>query len=102
MNPLMSPQTKRLVFIESFLGNFLFSICMLYGVSMTSAVNAGIIMAMIPAVVAVMSWMFLRRTHQFAHLGCDCLRRHWNSTLYAIKFRATQAIYTPARGRFYS
>jgi drug/metabolite transporter (DMT)-like permease len=57
--PLMTPQTKRLVFIESFLGNFLFSICMLYGVSMTSAVNAGIIMAMIPAVVAVMSWMFL-------------------------------------------
>jgi drug/metabolite transporter (DMT)-like permease len=57
--PLMSPQTKRLVFIESFLGNFLFSICMLYGVSMTSAVNAGIIMAMIPAVVALMSWVLL-------------------------------------------
>ena len=57
--PVMSPQTKRLVFIESLLGNFLFSICMLYGVSMTSAVNAGIIMAMIPAVVALMSWVFL-------------------------------------------
>ncbi len=57
--PLMSPQTKRLVFIESLLGNFLFSICMLYGVSMTSAVNAGIIMAMIPAVVALMSWVLL-------------------------------------------
>ena len=59
MNHVMSPHTKRLVFIESLLGNFLFSICMLYGVSMTSAVNAGIIMAMIPAVVALMSWMFL-------------------------------------------
>ncbi len=58
--PVMSPKTKRLVFIESLLGNFLFSICMLYGVSMTSAVNAGIIMAMIPAVVALMSWAFLR------------------------------------------
>jgi drug/metabolite transporter (DMT)-like permease len=57
--PAMSLQTKRLVFIESLLGNFLFSICMLYGVSMTSAVNAGIIMAMIPAVVALMSWLFL-------------------------------------------
>ena len=57
--PEMTPQTKRLVFIESLLGNFLFSICMLYGVSMTSAVNAGIIMAMIPAVVALMSWAFL-------------------------------------------
>lgn len=58
--PAMSPQTKHLVFVESLLGNFLFSICMLYGVSMTSAVNAGIIMAMIPAVVALMSWAFLR------------------------------------------
>jgi drug/metabolite transporter (DMT)-like permease len=42
------------------LGNFLFSICMLFGVSMTSAVSAGVIMASIPAVVAVLSWAFLR------------------------------------------
>ena len=52
--------TRQLVFLESFLGNFLFSICMLYGVSMTSAVSAGIIMAAIPAVVALLSWGFLR------------------------------------------
>jgi drug/metabolite transporter (DMT)-like permease len=57
--PLTS-QTRRLVFLESFLGNFLFSICMLFGVSMTSAVSAGVIMASIPAVVALLSWMFLR------------------------------------------
>jgi drug/metabolite transporter (DMT)-like permease len=38
----------------------LFSICMLYGMSMTSAVAAGVIMASIPACVAVMSWLFLR------------------------------------------
>lgn len=56
----MTPQIKRLVFLESFLGNFLFSIFMLYGVSMTSAVSAGVIMASIPAVVALMSWGFLR------------------------------------------
>jgi len=56
----MTPTTKRLVFLESFLGNFLFSICMLFGVSMTSAVSAGVIMASIPAVVALMSWAFLR------------------------------------------
>ncbi|HUR90008.1 MAG TPA: DMT family transporter [Ramlibacter sp.] len=56
----MSPQTKRLLFLESFLGNFLFSICMLFGVSMTSAVSAGVIMAAIPAVVALLSWLFLR------------------------------------------
>ena len=58
--PPMTGQTKQLVFLESFLGNFLFSICMLFGVSMTSAVSAGVIMASIPAVVALMSWAFLR------------------------------------------
>lgn len=56
----MTRHTKGLVFLESFLGNFLFSICMLYGVSLTSAVAAGVIMASIPAAVAVMSWLFLR------------------------------------------
>jgi drug/metabolite transporter (DMT)-like permease len=55
----MTPATKKLVFLESLLGNFLFSICMLYGVSMTSAVSAGVIMASIPAVVALLSWLFL-------------------------------------------
>ncbi|MEO8023943.1 DMT family transporter [Polaromonas sp.] len=56
----MTRQTRQLVFLESFLGNFLFSICMLFGVSLTSAVAAGVIMASIPAVVAVLSWLFLR------------------------------------------
>ena len=58
--PPMTSQTRRLVFLESLLGNFLFSICMLYGVSMTSATAAGVILAAIPAAVAVMSWAFLR------------------------------------------
>lgn len=55
----MTVQTKRLLFLESFLGNFLFSICMLFGVSMTGAVTAGVVMATIPAAVALMSWAFL-------------------------------------------
>src|SRR4051795_10439914 len=58
--PPLTGRTHRLLFLESLLGNFLFSICMLFGVSMTSAVSAGVIMAAIPAVVAVMSWLFLR------------------------------------------
>ncbi|TAM46784.1 MAG: EamA family transporter, partial [Burkholderiaceae bacterium] len=58
--PPFTAQTRRLVFLESFLGNFMFTICMLYGVSMTSAVSAGVIMASIPAAVALMSWAFLR------------------------------------------
>lgn len=56
----MTRRTRQLVFLESFLGNFLFSICMLYGVSLTSAVAAGVIMASIPAAVALMSWLFLK------------------------------------------
>ena len=56
----MTSQTRWLVFLESFLGNFLFSICMLFGVSMSSAVAAGVIMAAIPATVALLSWAFLR------------------------------------------
>ncbi|OUM02712.1 DMT family transporter [Variovorax sp. JS1663] len=58
--PAMSMRTRGLVFLESFLGNFLFSICMLFGVSMTTAVSAGVIMASIPAVVAIGSRVFLR------------------------------------------
>src|SRR5882762_9973078 len=58
----LSPHDRRLLFLESFLGNFLFSICMLFGVAMTSALAAGVIMASIPAVVAVMSWLFLRES----------------------------------------
>lgn len=56
----MSPQVRWLVFLESFLGNFLFSICMLFGVSMTTAVSAGVILAAIPATVALLSWLILR------------------------------------------
>ncbi len=56
--PLDVP-TKRLLFVESFLGNFLFSICMLFGVSMAGASSAAIVFAGIPAAVAVLSRLFL-------------------------------------------
>ncbi len=58
--PSISVHTHKLLCVESFLGNFLFSICMLFGVSMTSAVSAGVIMASIPAAVAVLSWLLLK------------------------------------------
>ncbi len=74
--PPMTPRTKQLVFLESLLGNFLFSICMLFGVSMTSAVSAGVIMAAIPAVVALLSWVFLRERigpRVWMAIGCAAL-----------------------------
>lgn len=58
--PAVSSRTRTLLFLESFLGNFLFSICMLFGVSLTTAVAAGVVMSSIPAVVAVLSRVFLK------------------------------------------
>jgi drug/metabolite transporter (DMT)-like permease len=55
----LTRRDRWLLFWESFLGNFLFSICMLYGVMLTSALAAGVTMAAIPAVVAVLSRVFL-------------------------------------------
>jgi drug/metabolite transporter (DMT)-like permease len=49
-----------LFFLMSFFGNFLFSICMLNGIALTTASAAGLIMATLPAVVAVGSRAFLR------------------------------------------
>ena len=72
----MTRKTRQLLFLESLLGNFLFSICMLFGVSMTSAVSAGVIMASIPAVVAVMSWAFLKERiglRTWAAVACSAL-----------------------------
>jgi drug/metabolite transporter (DMT)-like permease len=58
--PPLTARDHRLLFIESFFGNFLFSVCMLFGVSMSTALAAGVIMAGLPAVVAVLSWALLR------------------------------------------
>lgn len=53
-------RTHALLFLQGLLGNFLFSVCMLYGVSLTTASAAGVVMASIPAVVALQSALFLR------------------------------------------
>ena len=55
----LSKHDRMLLFWESFLGNFLFSICMLYGVALTSALAAGVTMAAIPAAVAVLARVFM-------------------------------------------
>ena len=50
----------RTLFMQSLFGNFLFSILMLSGVALTSAAAAGVVMAALPPLVAVFSWLFLR------------------------------------------
>lgn len=58
----LAPRDRRLLFWQSFFGNFLFSICMLYGVALTSALAAGVIMSTIPAAVALLSrWLLDER-----------------------------------------
>jgi drug/metabolite transporter (DMT)-like permease len=74
--PPLSAHDRKLLFWESFLGNVLFSICMLYGVLLTSAVSAGVVMAAIPAAVALLSRWWLgehipRRTA--AAIACAAL-----------------------------
>ena len=57
--PALDARTRRLLFLESFFGNFLFSVCMLYGIARSSALAAGVIMAAIPAAVALLSLALL-------------------------------------------
>lgn len=71
----LSRQTKWLLFFESFFGNFLFTLCMISGVALTSAVTAGVTMAAIPAAVAIMSWLFLREA-----VGV----RTWTAIVFAV------------------
>jgi drug/metabolite transporter (DMT)-like permease len=59
LSPRLTSHERVLVFLQSFFGNFLFSICMLYGVRASSATAAGIIMSILPAVVALGSRVFL-------------------------------------------
>lgn len=56
----LSGATRGWLFLESLLGNVLFSVFMLHGMRLTSAVAAGVIMASLPAAVAVMSRILLR------------------------------------------
>jgi drug/metabolite transporter (DMT)-like permease len=55
----LSAHDRKLLFFESLVGNFLFSICMLYGVAATSALAAGVVMSAIPAAVALLSRVIL-------------------------------------------
>ena len=60
--PPLTRTEHRLFFLLSFFGNFLFSICMLMGIMLTTATAAGVILAALPAVVALLSRWVLRET----------------------------------------
>lgn len=48
------------LFLMAFFGTFMFTLLMLGGVRLTSAVAAGVITSTIPATVAILSWLWLR------------------------------------------
>ena len=58
--PPLSRREHLQLFFMSFFGNFLFSIAMLNGIARTTATAAGVILATLPAAVALLSWLFLR------------------------------------------
>ncbi|WP_230657092.1 DMT family transporter [Psychrobacter sp. I-STPA10] len=59
---LPSLKVALLLAAQAFFGVFLFSLCMLLGLKYTSAVNAGVILGMLPAVNALLSvWLLHER-----------------------------------------
>lgn len=48
------------LFLQAFFGCFLFSLCMLHGVLLTSATSAGIITSATPSVIALLAWLCLK------------------------------------------
>jgi drug/metabolite transporter (DMT)-like permease len=69
----ISRRDSGLLFVESFFGNFMFSICMLSGMALSSALAAGVIMAALPAVIAILSKLFLHeRIEPRVGVGIAC------------------------------
>jgi len=60
--PVLAGHTRLLIFLEAFIGSFLFTIFMVLGVSYSGAVAAGVIMSAIPAMIAVLSRVLLHET----------------------------------------
>ncbi len=68
--PLLIKQSGRLtsiprrdlviLFMQAFLGVFLFSIALLYGLKLTTATESGVITSATPAIVGLVSFMFLK------------------------------------------
>jgi drug/metabolite transporter (DMT)-like permease len=51
-----------IMFLQSFVGNFLYGILLLYGLEWTSAVEGGIILGTTPVVIGLISFLFLRES----------------------------------------
>lgn len=71
--PPPTARVRLLVFLEAFIGSFLFTVFMVLGVSYSGAVAAGVVMSAIPAAIAVLSRLVLReaiRPRVLAAIAC--------------------------------
>ncbi|MFV0284400.1 MAG: DMT family transporter [Castellaniella sp.] len=69
----LSSRLHLLMFLEAFIGSFLFTVFMVLGVSLSGAVAAGVVMSAIPATIAVLSRLVLReaiRPRVLAAIAC--------------------------------
>ncbi|CAH0343976.1 DMT family transporter [Bacillus sp. CECT 9360] len=58
--PSITAKQLIVLFLQAFTGVFLFNIFMLYGLKLTTAIEAGIITSTLPAVVGFISFLFLK------------------------------------------
>ncbi|WP_017754158.1 DMT family transporter [Calidifontibacillus oryziterrae] len=58
--PVIDKKHLIIMFLQAFTGIFLFNVFMLYGLKYTTAMEAGIIMSTLPAVVGIVAYIFLR------------------------------------------
>jgi len=69
----LTPRVHTLLFLLAFVGNYLFSLAMLQGVAQTSAVAGGIVMAALPAAVALLArWTLAERLEARVLGGIAC------------------------------
>jgi drug/metabolite transporter (DMT)-like permease len=69
----LSAHDRRLLFWIALVGSVLFTVCMLHGVRLSSALAAGVIMAALPGAVALLSLAFLReRVAPRTWVGIGC------------------------------
>jgi drug/metabolite transporter (DMT)-like permease len=58
--PLITRRDWMLIFLQTFCGVFLFSVFLLYGLKLTSAAESGIITSSTPAILGLISFVFLK------------------------------------------
>jgi len=58
--PKVNKKDARIFIIQAFVGVFLFSVCTLYGLKYTTALESGLILSCTPAVMALIAYFFLK------------------------------------------